>query len=69
MPFIWDDNEWLLIDDDDSYDKNRFVVVHKLHVKLNESPWQILVRITWFYIHFIKSKRKLHLLILTIFTA
>lgn len=43
MPFIWDDNEWMLIDDDDSYDQSRFVVVHKLHVKLNNSPWQIMV--------------------------
>lgn len=43
MPFIWDDNEWMLIDDDDSYDRNRFVVVHKLHVKLANGPWQIFV--------------------------
>lgn len=43
MPFIWDDIIWKLIDDEEAYDKNRFVVVRKLHIKLNMSPWQTLV--------------------------
>lgn len=43
MPFIWDDNEWMLIDDDSIYDRSRFVVVHKLHVKLNDTAWQTMV--------------------------
>ena len=33
MPFIWDDFEWILVDDDDPYDKSRFVVARKLLVK------------------------------------
>lgn len=33
MPFIWDDFEWLLVDDEETYDKNRFVVTRKLSVK------------------------------------
>lgn len=32
MPFIWNDSEWMLVDDDDPYDKNSFVVVRKLRV-------------------------------------
>ncbi|XP_055297566.1 uncharacterized protein LOC129566055 [Sitodiplosis mosellana] len=33
MPFIWDDSEWMLIDNEDSYDKSRFVVARKLCVR------------------------------------
>lgn len=36
MPFIWDDFEWLLVDDEDVYDKSRFVVARKLRVKPNQ---------------------------------
>lgn len=43
MPFIWDDLEWMLIDDEDKYDKSRFVVVRTLHVKLSTSLWQVMV--------------------------
>ena len=35
MPFIWDDFEWKLVDEEDEYDKSRFVVARKLHVKIN----------------------------------
>lgn len=45
MPFIWDDVTWKLIDDEEPYDKSRFVVVRKLHIELNTDPWQTLVRI------------------------
>lgn len=43
MPFIWDDIVWKLIDDEDLYDKSRFVVVRKLHIKQNTEPWQMIV--------------------------
>lgn len=36
MPLIWDDNQYQLIDDDDEYDKNRFVIARKLFVTLNK---------------------------------
>ncbi|XP_055306494.1 uncharacterized protein LOC129570795 [Sitodiplosis mosellana] len=42
MPFIWDDIVWKLIDEEDSYDKSRFVVVRKLHIKLNTGPFQVV---------------------------
>lgn len=32
MPFIWDDNKWLMLDEEDEYDKTRFVIVRKLFV-------------------------------------
>ncbi|XP_055300190.1 uncharacterized protein LOC129567385 [Sitodiplosis mosellana] len=35
MPFISNGSEWKLIDDEEPYDKKRFVVVKTLHVKLN----------------------------------
>lgn len=56
MPFIWDDIVWKLIDDEDSYDKSRFVVVRKLHIKLNTGLWQVVVGI--FFIPFQSKKRK-----------
>lgn len=43
MPFIWDDVKWMLVDEDAPYDKSRFVIVQKLHIKLNKSPWQNIV--------------------------
>lgn len=36
MPLIWDDNQYQLVDEDDEYDKTRFVVARKLFVKLNK---------------------------------
>ncbi|XP_055300189.1 uncharacterized protein LOC129567384 [Sitodiplosis mosellana] len=33
MPFISNDFEWKLVEDDEPYDKEQFVVVRKLHVK------------------------------------
>lgn len=36
MPLIWDDNKYMLIDEDDQYDKNRFVIARKLFVTLNK---------------------------------
>lgn len=38
MPFIWDDFVWLLVDDEEPYDRNRFVVARKLRVKPNTDP-------------------------------
>lgn len=35
MPFIWDDATWMFIDNDEDYDKNRFVLVKKLYLRLN----------------------------------
>lgn len=35
MPFIYNDSEWKLIDDDEPYDKKCFVVAHKLYVSLS----------------------------------
>lgn len=57
MPFIWDDIVWKLIDDEDSYDKSRFVVVRKLHIKLNTGLWQVVVGI--FFIPFQSKKKKI----------
>lgn len=36
MPFIWDDNKYLLVDDEDDYDRNRCVVARKLFITPNE---------------------------------
>lgn len=36
MPFIWDDNQYMLVDEADEYDKNRFVITRKLFVTLNK---------------------------------
>lgn len=36
MPFIWDDNQYMLVDEADDYDKNRFVIARKLFVTLNK---------------------------------
>lgn len=36
MPLIWDDNQYMLIDDDDKYDENRFVIAKKLFVTINK---------------------------------
>lgn len=33
MPFIWDNFEWMLVNDEDPYDKSRFVVARKILVK------------------------------------
>lgn len=51
MPFIWDDIEWLLVDDEDKYDKSRFVVVRKLHLRLMTSVWQVMVSIKFNSVH------------------
>lgn len=32
MPFIWDDYRWDFVDDEDEYDKKRFVVARKLFI-------------------------------------
>lgn len=36
MPLIWNDNQYMLVDADDDYDKERFVVARKLFVTLNK---------------------------------
>lgn len=36
MPLIWDDNQYMLVDENDEYDKNRFVIARKLFVTLNK---------------------------------
>lgn len=36
MPFLWDDNQYKLVDEDDEYDKGRFVIARKLFVTLNK---------------------------------
>ncbi|XP_031623779.1 uncharacterized protein LOC116341063 [Contarinia nasturtii] len=40
MPFIWDDNEYQFIDDEDEYDKHRFVIVRKLFISLKNEDSQ-----------------------------
>lgn len=35
MPFIWDDERYSWVDEDEKYDKKRFVVVRKLFVTPN----------------------------------
>lgn len=37
MPFIWDDYEWKILEDDEEYDKDRFVIVRKLFVRRKSS--------------------------------
>lgn len=36
MAFIWDDNKYFLVDDEDEYDRSRYVVARKLFVTPNE---------------------------------
>lgn len=36
MPFIWDDNQYMLVDEADEYDRNRFVIARKLFITLNK---------------------------------
>lgn len=36
MPFIWDDNQYQLVDDEEEYDKSRFVIARKLFVSMNK---------------------------------
>ena len=43
MAFIWDDLEWKWVDDQEPYDKSRFVVVQKLYVRPNTNPRYTLV--------------------------
>lgn len=43
MPFICDDIEWKYVDEEDQYDKNRYIVVRKLQITLNTGPWRLLV--------------------------
>lgn len=45
MPFIWDDNLYHFVDDEDEYDKSRFVIVRKLFVTLNKDEEDIPVSI------------------------
>lgn len=32
MPFIWDDEEYLLVDDQEEYNKDRFCIIRTLFV-------------------------------------
>lgn len=32
MPFIWDDQKYLMVSEQEDYNKNRFVIVRKLFV-------------------------------------
>lgn len=45
MPFIWDDNQYHFVDDEDEYDKNRFVVVRKLFITLNKDEAKLPVSV------------------------
>lgn len=45
MPFIWDDNKYLFVDDEDEYDKDRFVIVRKIYVTLNKDEVELSVSI------------------------
>lgn len=33
MPYVWDDQDYLWVDDRQEYDKNQFVVVRKVFIK------------------------------------
>lgn len=46
MPFIWDDNQYHFVDDEDEYEKNRFVIVRKLFVMLNKDEAELPVSIS-----------------------
>lgn len=37
MPIIWDDQKYQLVDEQEEYDKKRFVIARKLFVELNTS--------------------------------
>lgn len=44
MPFIWDDNQYFLKDDEDTWDKSRFVIARKLFVTPNKEDAESMVR-------------------------
>lgn len=41
MPFIWNNIDYLLVDEQQEYDKNCFVVVRKLFVTLKTSSNEV----------------------------
>lgn len=45
MPFIWDDNQYLLVDDEDEYDRSRYVIARKLFVSLAKEDAELAVSI------------------------
>lgn len=42
MPFIWDDEEYLMVGQRKQYDKKRFFIVRKLFVTLNTSGDEVI---------------------------
>lgn len=45
MPFIWDDNQYLLVDDEEKYDTNRYVIARKLFVTLTKEDVGLTVSV------------------------
>lgn len=45
MPFISDGVKWFFIDDEETYDRNRFAIVNTLHIKLNTNGFDALVSV------------------------
>lgn len=45
MPFIWDDNQYMLLDEEDQYDKSRFVIARKLFITRNREDAESMVSI------------------------
>lgn len=43
MPFIWDDNQYFLVDDEDEYDRSRFVIARKLFITPNKEDSESMV--------------------------
>lgn len=41
MPFIWDDQEYQVVDEQKEYDKRRFVIARKLFVTPNISSNEV----------------------------
>lgn len=49
MPLIWDDFEWKIVNDEDPYDKDQFVVMRKVSVKPNTDRYDFYGRLVCFY--------------------
>lgn len=43
MPFIWDDNKYYFLDEEDSYSKDLFVIARKLFVTPAKDDPELLV--------------------------
>lgn len=58
MPFIWDDNRYFLVDDEEKYDKKRFVIARKLFVKPKDDKSMVSITIPFYVSNFLCSSKK-----------